>query len=310
MAGGGGHTGFAYALAQRLQNRADMTFLVPEGDKTSQERLSSYGKIEFIPKPRGAKTPTGEFVYNLLRAFTASTKKVTGDFDVAVSTGSNFCIPPSFVAFLKRVPVINIESEARFIGASKTARILKMFSAITALQWLDQKQFMKGRVVGPIFPKPETEPRNEGYILVTGGTLGHKRLFDALNESSLQKVVLQTGQIDPEPYKTRHPDWKVFRFSFNFSELIAGAQVVVTHQGSVPLEAAAYKKPSVIVPNPEWKRTFPKRDSEIFATKVGATVLTDVTVESLVKAIENAKTKKVPTLRDGAAALVDVILRF
>jgi UDP-N-acetylglucosamine:LPS N-acetylglucosamine transferase len=95
-----------------------------------------------------------------------------------------------------------------------------------------------------------------------------------------------------------------------FNKLIAGAEAVVTHQGSTPLEAAAYKKPSVIVPDPELKRTFPKRDSEIFAKKVGATILSELTLESLVNAIETAKKRQVPVLRDGAKVLADMILNL
>ena len=287
-----------------------MTFLIPEEDDLSRKRLNGFGKVDTLPKPRGAKTPTAEFTYNIARAFAASMKKVKGEFDAVVSTGSNFCIPPALVAFLKRIPLINIESEARFIGASKTARILQPFSTVTALQWPEQKNFLKGTVVGPLFPKPEIAPRNGGYILVTGGTLGHKRLFDVLNESDLKKVVLQTGEVDPEPYRKRHPEWKVIRFSLKFSGLIAGAEAVVTHQGSTPLEAAAYKKPSVIVPDPELKRTFPRRDSEIFAKKVGATILSDLTLESLVDAIETAKKRQVPVLRDGAKVLSGMILNL
>jgi UDP-N-acetylglucosamine--N-acetylmuramyl-(pentapeptide) pyrophosphoryl-undecaprenol N-acetylglucosamine transferase len=310
LAGGGGHTGFAYALAQRLEDKASMTFLIPEGDNLSYERLIGFGKVDYLLKPRGAKTPTDKFTYNLARALANSMKKVKGDFDAVVSTGSNFCIPPALVAFLKGIPIVNIEGEARFIGASKTARILQPLSTITALQWTEQKNFLKGTVVGPIFAKPEIEPWNGGYVLVTGGTLGHKRLFDVLNESDLKNVVLQTGEVNPEPYRKRHPEWKVIDFSLNFHELIAGAEVVVTHQGSTPLEAVVYRKPSVIVPNPELKRTFPRRDSEIFAKKVGATFLSDFTLESLVDAIEEAKNNKIPLLKDGAKVLAEMILNL
>lgn len=310
LAGGGGHTGFAYALAQRLEDKAFMLFLIPEGDTLSHKRLSKFGNVDYLLKSRGAKTPTNKFTYNLARALANSMKKVKGNFDAVVSTGSNFCIPPALVAFLKGIPIVNIEGEARFIGASKTARILQPLSAITALQWTEQKNFLKGTVVGPIFAKPEIEPWNGGYVLVTGGTLGHEHLFDVLNESDLKNVVLQTGEVDPEPYRKRHPEWKVLDFSLNFHELIAGAEVVVTHQGSTPLEAVVYKKPSVIVPNPELKRTFPRRDSEIFAKKVGATFLSDVTLESLVDAIEEAKNNKIPALKDGAKVLAEMILNL
>jgi UDP-N-acetylglucosamine:LPS N-acetylglucosamine transferase len=310
LAGGGGHTGFAYALAQRLENRAFIRFLIPEGDTLSNKRLSKFGKVDYILKSRGAKTTASTFTYNIARAFTNSMTKVTGDSDVVVSTGSNFCIPPAVVAFLKGIPIVNLEGEARFFGASKTARILQPFSAVTALQWTEQQKFLKGTVVGPIFPKPEHAISDGGYILVTGGTLGHKRLFDILNESKLENVVLQTGIVNPEPYKKQHPEWKVIEFSFNFSELIAGAKVVVTHQGSVPMEAAAYNKPSVVVPNPELKRTFPRKDSECFAKKVGATILSDPTLESLMEAIETAKNNTIPVMKDGAEVLANVVLNL
>jgi len=310
LAGGGGHTGFAFALAQRLQNDVSLSFLIPEGDSLSQKRLAKFGKVDYMPKPRGAKTPTSEFPYNLARAFAVSMKKVSRDFNVIVSTGSNFCVPPALVAFLKGIPLVNLESEARFIGASKTARILQPFATITALQWFEQKKFLKGIVVGPLFPKPEVTPWNEGYILVTGGTLGYKHLFDILNESNLKNIVMQTGEVDPKPYQKRHPEWKVMDFSLRFNELIAGADVIVTHQGSTPLEAVVYKKPSVIIPNPELKHTFPKRDSEIFAKKIGASFLSEVTLEKLIDAIEKSKKNKIPEFRDGAKVLADIIINL
>jgi len=310
LAGGGGHTGFAYALAQRLKDKASMLFLIPEGDNLSYERLSGFGKVDYIPKPRGAKTPTAEFTCNLARAFAVSMKKVTRDFDVAVSTGSNFCIPPAFTAFSKRIQIVNIEGGVRFTRASLTARILQPFSAITALQWPEQKKLLKGTVVGPLFHRPEIKPWNGGYILVTGGTLGHKQLFDAVNESNLKNIVLQTGKINPEPYRKRHPEWKIMRYSSKFPELLAGAELIVTHFGFTALESVAYQKPAVMVLNPEWKRTVGKTDATIFAKKVGATFLSDVTLESLLDAIEEAKNNKTPALKDGAKVLAEMVLNL
>jgi len=310
LAGGGGHTGFGYALAQRLEDKASMLFFIPEGDILSYKRLSKFGKVDYLLKPRGAKTPTGEFAYNLARAFAISMKKVSRKFDVVVSTGSNFCIPPAFTAFSKRIHLINIEGAVRFTRASITARILQPFSAITALQWPEQKKLLKGTVVGPLLHRPEIQPWNGGYILVTGGTLGHKLLFDAVNESDLKNVVLQTGEIDPEPYRKRHPEWKIMRYSSKFPEFLAGAEIIVTHFGSTALESVVYQKPAVMVLNPEWKRTVGKTDATIFAKKLGATILSDVTLESLIKAIEKAKNNKIPVLKDGAKVLADMILNL
>jgi len=311
LAGGGGHTGYGYALAQRLCGRANLHFLVPEGDFLSQKRLSKFGCVDFLLKGRGAKTPTREFILNLMRAFLDSSKRVSREYDVVISTGSNFCIPPALFAWMKGVPLVNIESSVRFTKASKTARVLQPFSAITALHWKEQKKLLrKGIVFGPLLPKAEVEPWNGGYILVTGGTLGHKMLFDVVAESDLENVVLQTGKVNPEPYKEKHPEWKVILFSTKFHELVAGADIVITHFGSTALEAVVYKKPMVMVLNPEWKRTVGKSDAEFFAEKVNAAFIWDINLENLLKAIEEAKKKKAPVFANGAEKLAEVILEF
>jgi UDP-N-acetylglucosamine--N-acetylmuramyl-(pentapeptide) pyrophosphoryl-undecaprenol N-acetylglucosamine transferase len=310
LAGGGGHTGFAYALAQRLQGRASMVFLVPEGDTLSDQRLRKFGEVNHLIKPRGAKTPTSKFAYNLVKAFVQSMRKVTGGFDAVVCTGSNFCIPPAFVALSKGIPLINIEGEVRFTKASRTARILQPYSAITALHWQEQKRLLKGAVVGPLLPRPEIQPWSAGYILVTGGSRGHKLLFDAVNESELRNIVLQTGEVDPIPYRKRHPEWKIIRSSPKFHELLAGAEIVVTHFGSTALETVAYKKPTVMVLNPELKRTVGKTDAELFAKKVGAIFIAEINLKRLMDAIEKAKKMHIPVLRDGAKVLADIIINI
>jgi UDP-N-acetylglucosamine:LPS N-acetylglucosamine transferase len=311
LAGGGGHTAYGYALAQRLYGKANLHFLVPEGDKLSFERLSRFGAVDFLLKPREAKTPNREFIPRLMKAFVEVFKKVSSNFDVVVSTGSNFCIPPCLYAWIKGTPIVNIESSVRFTKASKTALLLQPFSTITALHWEEQKKLLKkGVVVGPLIPKPEIKPWNGKYILVTGGTLGHKRLFDAIAESKLKNVVLQTGKVNPEPYRRRHPEWKILEFSTKFYELVAGADVVVTHFGATILEALIYRKPTVVVPNPEWTRTAGVEDAKQYARKVNAVLISEITLENLLGAIEEAKRREHPKLQDGAANLADLVLRL
>ncbi len=311
LAGGGGHTAYGYALAQRLYGRANLHILVPEGDKLSKERLSKFGTVDFLLKPREAKTPTSEFIPKLAKAFFEAFKKVPTEFDVVVSTGSNFCIPPSLFAWIKGIPIVNIESSVRFTKASKTALLLQPFSAITALHWEEQKKLLKkGTVVGPLIPKPEVEPWNGGYILVTGGTLGHKRLFDVIAESKLENVVLQTGTVDPEPYRRRHPEWKILEHSARFYELVAGADVVVTHFGATILEALVYRKPIVVVPNPEWTRTAGVEDAEHYAKKINAVMVSEITLENILSAIEEAKRREYPKLPDGSSNLAELILKL
>jgi len=311
LAGGGGHTGYAYALAQALHERgAPLSFLAPEGDALSERKLRKFGEVRFLIKPRGPTTPMHEFAPRLAKAFMDSIGKISRRFDVVVSTGSNFCIPPAIIAWVEGVPMVNIESSVRFSSASKTARLLQPFSTITALQWEEQRRLLDGVVTGPLLPRPEVEPWDGGYILVTGGTYGHRLLFDVLAESDLRHVVLQTGMIDPTPYMKRHSEWKIVRLTEKFHELLAGSGVVVTHFGSTVLEAMAYRKPVVLVPNPEWVRTAGIEDAKYLAKKVNAVLVSKISLETLLDAIDEAKKREAPLLPNGADKLADMIIEM
>lgn len=310
LAGGGGHTGYSYALAQALFGRVSLSFIVPEDDLLSYRKLRRFGKVDTLIKARGPKTPTREFAPRLARAFADSAGKVTRRFSVVVSSGSNFCIPPAAIAWLEGIPVVNVESSVRFSRASRTATLLKPLSRLTALQWQEQRNLLDGTVVGPILTRPEVEPWKGGYILVTGGTYGHKLLFDTVNESNLRKVVLQTGKVDPDRYIEAHPEWKVLTLTDTFSDLLAGAEVVVTHFGSTVLEAVAYRKPVVLAPNPEWTRTAGIEDAKYLARKVNAVLVTEIRLETLMDAIKEAKKRKVPEFPNGAENLARLILQM
>jgi UDP-N-acetylglucosamine--N-acetylmuramyl-(pentapeptide) pyrophosphoryl-undecaprenol N-acetylglucosamine transferase len=246
-----------------------------------------------------------------LKAFFQSFTKVTRKYDVAVSLGSNFCIPPALVAWAKGIPVVNVENVVRFVKPAKTTRILQYFSKLTALQWEEQRKILRGTVVGPLIPKPEIKPHDDGYILVTGGTYGHKVLLDTITESKLHNVVLQTGKMNPEPYRKKHPEWKIITVTPNFQELIAGASLVVTHFGSTVLETIAYRKHTLLVPPySEWTRTASAKDAEYFARKLNYVLVTDITLKNLLKGMKEAEKREIPTLPDGARNLANKILEM
>jgi UDP-N-acetylglucosamine--N-acetylmuramyl-(pentapeptide) pyrophosphoryl-undecaprenol N-acetylglucosamine transferase len=311
LAGYGGHVGEAYALAQELQGKVTLSFLVPEGDELSKARLSRFGRVDTLILSREPKTPHHVFIPRLLKAFVQSFRKVTRKYDIVVSLGSNFCIPPALVAWAKRIPVVNVENVVRFVEAAKTTRILQYFSRLTALQWDEQRKILRGVVVGPLIPKPEVKPHDDGYILVTGGTYGHRVLLDTIAESNLHNVVLQTGKIDPEPYRKKHPEWKVITVTQNFQELIAGASLIVTHFGSTVLETIAYKKHTLLVPPyAEWTRTASAKDAECFARKLNYVLVTEITLANLLKGMKEAAKREIPILPDGARNLANKILKI
>ncbi len=311
LVGGGGHSGYAYALAEELHKKISLSFIVPKGDMLSEKRLRKFGNVKFLIKPRGPKTSIQQFLPRLAKSFIESIGQPFHEFDVVVSSGSNFSVLPAIMAWIRGVPVVSIESPVRFSKPSKTACILQHFSAITALHWEEQKRLLDGVVVGPIVPRLKLKSENKGYILVTGGTHGHRLLFDALAESNMHNVVLQTGKVDSKPYVKKHPEWKVITFTEKFQELLAGADVVITHFGSTALEAAlVYKKPVVIVLNPEWTRTVGAEDAEFLAEKLNAIFISETKLEILLKAIDEAKKRNIPTMPSGAKNLAKIILKL
>jgi len=311
LAGGGGHTAYAFALAQNLTKKCNLKIIVPEGDELSFQRLSKFGPVETLLKPRGPKTGLGPFLVNLLKAFFRCFKIVKGN-SIIVSTGSNFAIPPCLVAKLKGGTIINVVESIRFVERSKTTKILSNFSKLTALQWPEQKKlYPNGEVFGPMLAKSPVKPYSGDYILVTGGTFGHKSLFETLNSLELENIVLQTGPVPSENFSEKHPTWKIIEFTDKFEEILAGAEVVVTHFGATIIESTLiHGKPTVIAFNPEWKRSGRYGDLLVLAKKTNAVLLEELNPENLIEAIEKAKKQKPPVIESGAGLLAKRILEI
>jgi len=308
LAGGGGHTGYARILAQELHGKAELSFLAPDDDPVSISLLEPYGSIETLLKPRHPSTPSWKFLFRLVKAFGQSNGLIPRDLNAIVSTGSNFCVPPALTAWMRGIPIVSLESRVKFTKPSKTASLLQRFAAITALQWEEQINILKGTVFGPLLPRRTFEPWNGGYTLVAGGTYGYKALFDAVSDSSLEDVVLQTGRLDGREYKERHPRWRVISFTERFEELLAGAEAVVSPPGGTPVEAVVYGKPVVIVRYPEWTKAASLDDTRIFAEKLDAPILLTLSPMTLLEALEDAKRREVPKLKDGTRLLTKAIL--
>jgi UDP-N-acetylglucosamine--N-acetylmuramyl-(pentapeptide) pyrophosphoryl-undecaprenol N-acetylglucosamine transferase len=310
LAGGGGHTGYATILAEELKGQAELSFMAPEDEPISIERLKSYGPVLKITKPRHPRTNLWSFTFRLMKAFYQSLTRFPRKVDVVVSTGSNFCIPPALVAWIKGIPVVNLESRVKFMKPSRTALLLQYFAKITALQWEEQKRFLKGILFGPLIPKCRVESWNGGYILVTAGTYGYEELFEAVSASSLKKVVLQTGKIDGRKYAEQHPDWVVFSYDPKFYNVIAGAEVVVSPPGGTPLEAVAYGKHVVIVKYPEWTKAASCDEIKLFAQRLNAPIVWDISSPNIESAVMEAEKRDIPKFRDGKKALADIIINL
>ena len=74
------------------------------------------------------------------------------------------------------------------------------------------------------------------------------------------------------------------------------------------MEALIYRKPMVIVPNPEWTRTVGVEDARCLAKKVNAVVVSDITLDNLLEAMKDAATKELPIFSNGSDNLANMIL--
>jgi UDP-N-acetylglucosamine--N-acetylmuramyl-(pentapeptide) pyrophosphoryl-undecaprenol N-acetylglucosamine transferase len=309
LAGGGGHTSIALALAQSLNKKASLYFLIPRNDKLSRSLLEPYGIVDELMKSRYPSTPNYYFIPRLLFSFFSSLFKIKNSYQAVVSTGSNFCIPPSFTAFLKRIPVFNIESRVALLKPSKTAYYLQYFSKVTFLQWEEQSEKLKGVYVGPIFPVKRFSSKNGGYFLVTGGTEGFKELFDTVSKLNLEKVVMQTGKIDPREYTKKRPNWTIFSYSSDFEKIVSESSLVITHQGGGTIfEALMYNKPIIIAFNNNLPRTATREDVKKLAERTNAQYIDDVDETNLSSAIQSVGLQIEKTFPDGREKLTQILL--
>ncbi|EWG07150.1 MAG: UDP-N-acetylglucosamine, MurG, LPS N-acetylglucosamine transferase [Candidatus Aramenus sulfurataquae] len=269
IASGGGHTGFARAVAQYLEQRVD--FVIPKGDEKSRKILSPYA--ERIYEVEKGIEPNSFSALKLLKSLVSSSR--IRKYKVVVATGSNHSLFPSFFQFLKGAKVFAIESQDRIVTRGKAVSVISKYSRAVFLHWEEQKGLYKnGLVVGPIVEKSKYESRDEGYVLVTAGTEGFLRLFDKVAELGVKNVVMQTGKVDPSKYKRE--GWKVFSFDPDLERYIANASLVVTHQGKTAMEAVVmYGKPTAIVYNSSLVKAATQKDVELYAKILGAKFFPD-----------------------------------
>ncbi|WP_229569148.1 UDP-N-acetylglucosamine--N-acetylmuramyl-(pentapeptide) pyrophosphoryl-undecaprenol N-acetylglucosamine transferase [Saccharolobus caldissimus] len=309
IASGGGHTGFARAIAQYLPQKVD--FVIPTNDSMSKIMIIPYAN-RIYEVPKGREPGEGNLIF-LKRLFSILAKSIKiSKYDIVIATGSNHSIFPSFFQYLKGAKVYGIESQDRFITKGKAISIISNYAKGIFLHWEEQKKlYKKGIVVGPIVEKPKYTPRDEGYILVTAGSMGFKRLFDKVVKIKGKKLVIQTGRIEPGIYKG--DNIKAFSFDPDIEKWIASSSLVITHQGKTAMEAVVmYNKPVIIVFNRDWVRATTFEDAKIYAKVLGATFLDDPIKwedESiLINAIENVKEPNKFSI--GTPKLVEKILNL
>lgn len=312
VAGHGGHSGYAFAVAYELFKLGylDNLIIVAKGYDFLIEKFQKYGKVftQIIPRRVGEAIYKG--IHRWIIALYQSTKIIFNyDIKAVFLTGSNFSIPPSLISKLKRVPIFTIEAIEHFKKPSRAVKILENLGSIVFLHWKEQfEMYPKGKLIGPVYEPPLYEPRDEGYVLVTTGTVGYKELFDTVEKLGFEKVVLQSGDINPNIYLKRNPKWIVFNYTSDIHKWIAGANLVITQQGlTAAISRLAYGKPTIMVWNPRIKLAAIKQDIDIYAKKLNVPFIENPSF--LNNVLEKAKPTNIG-IPNGAENIAKILLEY
>jgi len=226
-----------------------------------------------------------------------------------LATGSNFSITPSLVQRLFRGIVIHVLEDFKVSKPSKAVRLLYRFGASVFLQWPEQlKMYPDGALVGPVYEPRLYEPCDKGYVLVSMGMLGSPELVESVLSLNYEKVVVQLGDMDPEPYAKRKPHWIFFKYTSDIHKWLAGASVVITHPGNISMTARlAYRKPLVLVYTMRHSRIHSVIDAKTLAEKLNAVFLERATPSKLQEAVEKSKKLNPPELPVGAEKIAEIL---
>lgn len=321
-ASGGGHTGYAVAVAEALLSRGHKVVLIVDpSDKWSIAKIRKrLGDIDLVyfRRLRSPKEGLDKLIARFPRRLAESHPlyKVLNDVDIAICTGSNHGLIPSIIARIIGKKVLCIEAVDRIVTRSKTVALLHDIGIASAvLHWPSQRRLYKrGVVVGPIYEGPIYKPDNKDYILVITGTEGNPALIAKLLRTRLNNVIVQTGRSTPPSLiKKYKPKWRAIRYYPDIAKLMAEASLVIAHQGLSIVEAAlAYRKPVLLVLNPDLPNTSGENDAENLAKYLNTRCINPrrITPQGLEKEIQEAMERTPPSYPGGAVVLADYIRKM
>ena len=310
--GTGGHftplVAIAEAIRDRDQELGTDTELYYLGPNAYDEEILKSLKIEFVRVPAGKRR-----LYFSWRNFVDPFLTFIGIFvafwklywlypDAVMSKAGFTSVPVVIAAWLLRIPILVHESDAvpgranvlakylaRYIGIAHDD-VAKYFpSKKVALVGMPMRKAFFNKIKNPheVLGVPSHKP----LLLVTGGSLGAKRINDFILSSLPQllpkyTVLHQVGDAHIEqiaadsssliPDKELLKDYFVFGHMAQkqFSAAMQAADLIITRAGSTTLfEISLLGKPSIIIPIPEDVSRDQRANAYSYARAGGAEVL-------------------------------------
>jgi len=321
FASGGGHTAYAIAIGERLVDkgyRGKLTYVVPRGDKWSIDRIRlRIRNVELIEitKPLNPLEPYTTLFKRLSNAFIDSLNNIFRE-SIIICTGSNHNLFPILLSrYLGgNTNIYCVEDVFRIWNRSRTIDIIyKTTRSTVFLQWVEQRKLyeVNGLYMGVVFEKPIYVSRDEGYILVTTGTIGNRYLFKLLYRSGLRNLLIQTGWVNPSLLTNNVLGWKAFRYEPDLDKLIANASLVIASPGITAINVAqAYRKPMIMVYNPDIVLGAGFDEIKFVADQMGVPFIDPRNMEPsyFKKLVEETLDSKPRLVRDGASHIADYLL--
>jgi UDP-N-acetylglucosamine--N-acetylmuramyl-(pentapeptide) pyrophosphoryl-undecaprenol N-acetylglucosamine transferase len=274
LTGGGtaGHVNPLLALAQQLRAEGSEVFALGTKEGLESRLVPERGfellTIARLPFPRKLNLRALAFPLRFLKATFEVIRLISKHrIDAVVGFGGYASAPAYLAAFLARKPLVVHEANARAGIANRIGSRLTKFVAITY-----QNSDLSGAITGmPI--RPEIVDSVAGYdkgqarvelgldpslptLLVTGGSLGAKRLNDAVVQSlpKLKAAGIQVLHIlgdKSEHAAKQEPGYRSMTYCDRMDVAIAASDFAISRAGSSTVsEFSAVGLPAVYVPYP------------------------------------------------------------
>ena len=305
----GGHVVPVFTLAKKLAEHSDLRVVVLGVGTEVEKKFYLNQKFKYR-KIYAGKIAYGNFfqkVYSLIKLtlgfFQSFWILITEDPKVVFLKGNYATIPIAYAARFLRKKIFIHESDA-IIGRSN--KIISNFATKTFLTYpvSDYKNPPKNAVYsGPILRQDffsQPKPNKNDYakfsfdeknktLLIVGGSLGSKSINLAVvgvldKLLSTCQVIHQTGVLDYNDVREKTSKFdknllkNYYLTPFLDQELLSAINIsdlVISRSGSMVMELAALKKPTILIPYPYAAADHQTKNAKFFESKDAAIVISD-----------------------------------
>ena len=135
--GMGGHTSQILRLVDKIDNKHELCYLICSDDKTSKAKIRKAGPIYYMKNPRDMKDKfLGKVALKMIPA-SLDVRKVLKHSkpDVVLCSGPSMAIPLFWIARLKGIKTIFLESWVRVHNKSQAGKFVYKITDLFIVQW-------------------------------------------------------------------------------------------------------------------------------------------------------------------------------